>query len=1166
MKRQRCHSAPLRPVFWAAALFLAQLTFARPAAAVQLFINSAFVHAPNSNCTALVGPPPKFLCPDPVAFPLGSQRPGNLGNISNEPHIEFERAIDANACFAKFPGASPVPGLPTGSLAENYCNFQVFLCASIGYANETNTAVALNMVQFEVFKFGDGSNALDPGSTPPLRTYFIDAPGVLGANCNSEPASCGVKGPYCVLFDGSANVQGELAKTNGQYGFRATVQTNTTGASGNITITAVRAYPSGATRDANLAGTATACPITAGDATGGCFVSQKPVTVDVTNVHVVRSSPTIIGSITGVAVQPYSLTYRLSKDATMYITVSDVGSGSPPVSTVLRNVVSGLPRIGEGVPQGTLQNGDTWNGRSNNGDLMPPGVFLATLQAQSFDQYGPDLSEATTRQISIDPLQVTDVRIQPLLAGSTSLAVLTYELTEPATAFIDIYPPGTQFCNGLNNVNSGAIDQNAVDGNGFPLPPKNFLPILAGNCGAPGAAISPLKRLIEQKNARTGPVVSFWDGRDTLGRVQDDGDYVFVIYAALASQNGFPFNGVAGDRRIWTSVAKSGFLPIIRGFVGISQVSPGASVIGSSPAISGLNPFIFRYTLTREANVSMKIFDSTGLRLVKTLVNNATRPGLFPNSERWDEPIDNSGNWVSSGTYLVQLTAADPLLPAKVSTTTALFPLDSFRITDVAVTPLLAGTSDLVILNYQLSQSMNMAWNIYPPGTQIVNTTTTWPPCSALVPATGCNQILTPQGQAANAIVTFQGLRPGRLRISEFWDGRDGNGLFVPDGNYVFTLAAQSTSTPKYFASDRVTGSVTVARGAIIFSTFRVDPDVPILFNSSATITLHPFTITYAVTRQSSVTLQIMNSAVPPAVVRTLFSGSVKQGGIALQDVWDGKDDRGNFPPSGFYLVRAIAQDVASVLSSGSTSQLTISFDPLRIYDVAVTPLRADSGAEVHYQVSETMKVAVKIFRPGTFFDLAGNPSPPESTSLIKRIVGVRPARTEIVESWDGTDLRFGIAPDGNYKFKIVASTDATAIDTLTGNVVAPGALSLDKPIDDIPVVRAGSIDPRNDFDHNTYIFPNPVTGASANFVIWTPFQAKVKMKVFTLSGEQILDKDFGEWPAQSYVLGANGYVWNKTNQSGRKVARGLYYAVIRVEESLGGKNVFQSIKKVLVP
>ena len=1014
------------------------------------------------------------------------------------------------------------------------------------------------MVQFEVFKFGDGSNALDPGSTPPLRTYFIDAPGVLGANCNSEPASCGVKGPYCVLFDGSANVQGELAKTNGQYGFRATVQTNTTGASGNITITAVRAYPSGATRDANLAGTATACPITAGDATGGCFVSQKPVIVDVTNVT--WCAPLHHHRLDHRRRRPaYSLTYRLSKDATMYITVSDVGSGSlgfPSCATSSPACPHRRRRPQKHPAERRYLERPLQQRRPDAARRLPShlaGAVLRPVRPRPFGgDHPPDLHRPAPGRR----------RPHPAAAGGLDvMAVLTYVLTEPAGLHRHLSARHSVLQR-LNNVNSGAIDQNAVDGNGFPLPPKNFLPILAGNCGAPGAAISPLKRLIEQKNARTGPVVSFWDGRDTLGRVQDDGDYVFVIYAALASQNGFPFNGVAGDRRIWTSAAKSGFLPIIRGFVGISQVSPGASVIGSSPAISGLNPFIFRYTLTREANVSMKIFDSTGLRLVKTLVNNATRPGLFPNSERWDEPIDNSGNWVSSGTYLVQLTAADPLLPAKVSTTTALFPLDSFRITDVAVTPLLAGTSDLVILNYQLSQSMNMAWNIYPPGTQIVNTTTTWPPCSALVPATGCNQILTPQGQAANAIVTFQGLRPGRLRISEFWDGRDGNGLFVPDGNYVFTLAAQSTSTPKYFASDRVTGSVTVARGAIIFSTFRVDPDVPILFNSSATITLHPFTITYAVTRQSSVTLQIMNSAVPPAVVRTLFSGSVKQGGIALQDVWDGKDDRGNFPPSGFYLVRAIAQDVASVLSSGSTSQLTISFDPLRIYDVAVTPLRADNGAEVHYQVSETMKVAVKIFRPGTFFDLAGNPSPPESTSLIKRIVGVRPARTEIVESWDGTDLRFGIAPDGNYKFKIVASTDATAIDTLTGNVVAPGALSLDKPIDDIPVVRAGSIDPRNDFDHTTYIFPNPVTGASANFVIWTPFQAKVKMKVFTLSGEQILDKDFGEWPAQSYVLGSNGYVWNKTNQSGRKVARGLYYAVIRVEGNLGGRTSFSPSRR----
>ena len=121
----------------------------------------------------------------------------------------------------------------------------------------------------------------------------------------------------------------------------------------------------------------------------------------------------------------------------------------------------------------------------------------------------------------------------------------------------------------------------------------------------------------------------------------------------------------------------------------------------------------------------------------------------------------------------------------------------------------------------------------------------------------------------------------------------------------------------------------------------------------------------------------------------TLVSGSVRQNAILQTDVWDGRDDHGNFPPSGFYLVRAVASDVASVLSSGSTAQQTISYDPLRIYDLAVTPLRGDSGgAVISYQVSETMKVAIKIYNPGTAFDGSGNPSPPESVSLVRRIPG----------------------------------------------------------------------------------------------------------------------------------------------------------------------------------
>ncbi len=1140
MTRPRPSRRAARPLLWAGALLLGSALLPAPAAAIQVFIDNIFIHQKNPACTQtnFTSGAIHFVCPGT------SVNPENSGNISNDPRIEFERQVDADACA----GASGSLPLTSGQHHRNVCNSDLFLCAAVGYNNETSSAVAIDEVNFELFKFQDGSNPLDPASTPPLRTFYIDAPGLMSGGGN------GVLGPYCVLWNGEINLQGEFGKSNGQYGFRATVKTNQSGASGNINITQTRAYPGGSTHDAPNTYPTGTCP------SPGCVVAQRPITVDVTNVHVVRSSPSVVGNITGVAAQPYNLTYRLSKDATMYVNIFD----SSNLNTPVRNLVAALPRVGEGVPQGSLLNGDSWNGRANNGDLLPAGLFLVSLQAVSDDQWTPgsvkDLSEATTRQVSIEPLQITDLRVQPLLAGSTSLAVLSYELTEPATVFIDIYPENTQFCAGLNGVTGLA------DGTGN-NPPKDFQPHMDSCSGGAGSNIAPLRRIVEQKTSRV-PVVSFWDGRDASGAVMDDGNYVFVLYAALGSQNGTPFNGQTTDRRIWTSTAKSGFLPIIRGFVGISQINPGSSVVGSSPGVAGLNPFLFRYTLSREAIVAMRIFDQTGTRLVKTLVSNVVRPGLFPNQERWDEPVDDAGRVVSSGTYMVQLTAADPLLPAKVSTTTVLFPVDLFRIVDVNTTPLLSGASDQVTLTYQLSQPMNIAWNIYPPGTQILNSSGTWPPCASLTPGS-CSQVVNQAGANAVPLITFRGLRPGRLRITEFWDGRDQNGLFVPDGSYVFTLAAQSTTTPQYFASDRVFGSVTVARGNIIFTSFNVEPSIPTLFHSSSTITLHPFNITYGLTRQSSVTIQVLTTNVPPAVVRNLVSGQLRQSGILLTDVWDGRDDRGNFPPTGFYTVRALANDLASQLSSGSTAQLTIPFEPLRIYDIAVTPFGSEGSAEIFFQVSEPMKFAIKIFRPGTIFDQAGNPSPPESRSLVKRIVGFRQDRESISASWDGTDRRLTFAPDGPYKFKIVASTDVAAIDSITGDVLNPGALSLDRPIGEISLVRGLSADPKADFENNSFAYPNPVTGPSATFSIFSPFEGNVKLRVYTMSGEMILDKDLGRVAAGECAVDptcVSGYVWNKTNQAGRKVARGLYMAVIRVEETLGGKNVLQTVKKILIP
>ncbi|MDE2491240.1 MAG: hypothetical protein KGM24_10360 [Elusimicrobia bacterium] len=1154
------------------ALFAAALLPA-PARAqsTQIAINTAFVASVNNQGTGACssgGIPLRYTCP------IGNDP--NQGVISNDPEIQFSTAaIDrcniTNGSAAALTNSNPQT---PGTVGLNVCNDSVFLCAQViitdsGLTSATSPeSIQVDKLEFEVFRYVDGANPLDPSSTPPLRTFFIDNPGYVTLTTSAETGYVpNNTEAYCVIWDAAQPIQGQYGKIDGQYGFRATVETNQVGTSGNITLTSVRAYPSGATLDAQ-----------------GNSVSQQPITVNVTDVHVINSTPTLVGSITPVAAEPYNFTYRLSHDATMYISVN---SALPPYGAV-RNVVPGLPRTGEGTLATSstkpLLNGDSWDGRDDNGNIMPAGNYLAVFQANSADQYTRvvagqelgDLSSPTTVQIGLDPLQITDIQIQPLLGGSTSLAVLSYQLTEPATVYVDVYPPGTQFCNGLNNVSDTSLDGPLTAG--FPAA-KNFAASSAGCTGTTATnPVSPLRVIAQQQTFRQ-PVITYWDGRDSSGNMLPDGDYVFVAYASLPSQRGYEYDNVPGDDRVWTSVAKVGFISVLRGLVGITQVTPVSTVIGSSPAIAGLNPFTFRYQLSRDATVSLKIYDASGTKLIKTVVDNESRPGLFNNVETWSDGTGDNGLTVDSGTYLVQLTAYDPSFPSKVSTTTALFPVDLFRITDIAQTPLLAGASDQVTLSYQLSQPMYVAWNIYPAGS-VVNSTTTWPPCPTQSPPGACTspEVLSSSGTQVSPIVTFSGFRPGRLKISEFWDGRDSNGLYVPDGSYEFTLVAQSTSTPATYATDRIFGNLTVARGAIIFNSFNVTPDVPQLFNSSNTITLDPYTISYTLSRQSSVTIQILNTNLPPEVVRTLVSGSVRESGILQTDVWDGRDDLGNFPPSGFYLVRAVATDVASVLTSPSTAQLTVSYDPLRIYDLAVAPLTSGSaGAAIDYQVSEPMKIAIKIYKPGTSFDSVGNPTPPDSQSLVRRIVGIRPARTPIQDIWDGRDYRLALVPDGNYKFKIVGSTDPTAIDDVTGNVLNPAELAEDRLIDDVPVAVNASLNPQADFEGNTFSYPNPIgqDDAQACFHVYNPFnQAHVLLKLYNMAGDLVTTHDYGNITgsfnspsiAASTPCSAPGeWLWHKTNDSGRAVARGLYYAVVRVEETEGGANVLQTVKKVLV-
>jgi len=989
----------------------------------------------------------------------------------------------------------PQTGYPGACLA---------LCAQI-ICVSTGGAFGIDDLTFEIFKFGSGANPLDPASTPPIKTISMYNIGqCLSTNnspCNVGGATCNTTHDYCTNWDASYNLNGIFGKTNGQFGFRAKVKTNQVSATaGNISIEQTAAYPG---------------------------QDQIPIQVNVTNIHTVRSSPTVVGKITGVAAQPYNILYRLSKDALVSIHIYD--ENTQGAYKAVRTIISTAPRVGEGTPDGVLTNGDFWDGRDNTGNIVAGGNYLAEIDAWSNDApaFPTDYAWPVSTQISLDPLQVTDVAVRPLGASSTDMAVISYMLTESATVYVDIYPPNTQ----INYITGAATED-------------------------------PIRSFVEVKDRRQ-TVSTFWDGRDNDGRPVCDGDYMYAIDAVLPSNSAFAPAG-----KVWTKITKVGNVPVARGKV-VAFINPASTVIGSSPSVAGLDPFSFRYTPTRDAKVSLYIKKMDGVTVVSTVTENEVRFANFGNREIWDGK-DNNGLYVPSGNYLAELVTTDPFACSeqKTSTTTAIIPVHMFRAVDVQAQSLLGGTSDMARISFNLSQPMYTKINIYPVST-VVNAVT-WPP------------IIIPSN--ATPVYTVEGMRPGRFRVTEYWDGRDVNGRLVDDGRYPFTLVAYTTGTAQVMiASDHTYGYVDVSRGKIIFNMFDVIPNIPQMFNSSDTIKLPPYQIEYSVTRQSMVTTRILyaQGANAGSIAALVTDNEVRDGDMMYSDFWDGKDMSGNFVPAGAYDVQITAQDIDAQLASNATVQMTIDVNPLQIYDVSIVPLTLENMAVVSYQISEPMKVVTKIFKPGTA--MPNDTDDPPAGRLVKRIIGVRPSRTQISEYWDGTDLTLSKVPDGNYVFKIYASTVTDAINTIDG-VLSPtlcpneSCRVPDIVTSNIPVTRGGTSDLCGDFIKETFFAPNPYTGTSGWFKIPFIMNGWVSLKMYNIAGDLVFKKNFGDLNAprdggnnvdgagKCTVTHTNEACWPRVNTYGQTVAPGVYFAVIRFQATDGTRDICQTIKKILVP
>jgi hypothetical protein len=86
---------------------------------------------------------------------------------------------------------------------------------------------------------------------------------------------------------------------------------------------------------------------------------------------------------------------------------------------------------------------------------------------------------------------------------------------------------------------------------------------------------------------------------------------------------------------------------------------------------------------------------------------------------------------------------------------------------------------------------------------------------------------------------------------------------------------------------------------------------------------------------------------------------------------------------------------------------------------------------------------------------------------------------------------------------------------------------------------------------------PNPARGGPVRFLVDLTSPARVRVTVFSLSGETIWGGAFNG------KTGDNELLWQAVNRAGEAVSPGLY--VVRVEIQRGGLRAVQSLRTVLL-
>jgi len=245
----------------------------------------------------------------------------------------------------------------------------------------------------------------------------------------------------------------------------------------------------------------------------------------------------------------------------------------------------------------------------------------------------------------------------------------------------------------------------------------------------------------------------------------------------------------------------------------------------------------------------------------------------------------------------------------------------------------------------------------------------------------------------------------------------------------------------------------------------------------------------------------------------------------------------------GSYSISLTATDPATLNTDTQQINGNVSITSIDIHNVNIVPTldsQGNAGAPftISYQLAKAGQVTAVVLN--------------SSNTVVRTLLSNKLQVDETISTstivWNGLTDGGAPVPIGLYTLRL------NAVDPATGD----HAFTVNRSIA-VTTLAGAATDPVTAFTNGVFVFPNPIRGGQATFQFTAVRDgADVRLKIFTLTGDLVRDQDFPNLPAGTVTQ----YLWDATNQAGRKLGRGLYYYEMREEDPLG---TLQTIKKFAV-